>query len=99
MPANAPRKGMDTGKKKGARRHQQPEELTGKPALAAAMVAAHEQKLQSGVLARSSPGWHLQREPAEFIGLMLIAGFLGGILLRFKMVRKAIHLYTALHRP
>jgi hypothetical protein len=47
---------------------------------------------------RIAPGAAIQQRPWQFVGLMLAAGFLVGILLRFKTLRKAIRLYAAVRR-
>ena len=41
--------------------------------------------------------WRVRREPAELVGMMLLAGFAGGLLLKFKRVRKALQSYVSMH--
>ena len=43
----------------------------------------------------SSPGTVATQTPWRFVTLMLVAGFAGGVLLRFKSLRKVVRLYTA----
>jgi len=43
-----------------------------------------------------TPGLVIRNEPLRFLGLMAAAGFAGGLLLRFKSLRRAVRLYALL---
>lgn len=45
-----------------------------------------------------TPGTVMRRRPWQFVSLMLMAGFAGGALLKFKSLRKVLRLYTALDK-
>jgi membrane protein len=46
----------------------------------------------------ASPGAVIRKEAWSFVGMMLAAGFVGGILLKFKSLRKGLRLYAALRK-
>jgi membrane protein len=46
----------------------------------------------------TAPGVVLRQRPWQFVSLMLLAGFAGGALLKFKSLRKAFRLYAALDK-
>jgi membrane protein len=46
----------------------------------------------------STPGEVLRKDPWRFLGLMLLAGFAGGVLLRFKTLRKGLRLYSSFRK-
>jgi membrane protein len=41
-----------------------------------------------------TPGMVVRKKPLQFAGMMLVAGFAGGTLLRFKLLRRAARVYT-----
>jgi membrane protein len=45
-----------------------------------------------------APGAVIRREPWQFLGMMLVAGFAGGVLLKFKSLRKGLRLLGALQK-
>ena len=46
-----------------------------------------------------TPGAVIAYRPGQFVTLMLALGFVGGTLLRFRLLRRGIKLYAALHKP
>jgi membrane protein len=46
----------------------------------------------------TAPGAVVRHRPWQFVSLMLLAGFAGGALLKFKSLRKAVRLYAALDK-
>src|ERR1051325_8072557 len=50
-----------------------------------------------GALIRT-PGMVVHKKPLQFAGMMLLAGFAGGTLLRFKLLRRVARIYTAMRR-
>jgi membrane protein len=46
----------------------------------------------------ATPGEVVHHRPWQFVGVMFAAGFVGATLLRFKLLRKALKVYVALHR-
>lgn len=46
----------------------------------------------------NTPGAVMRRRPWQFVSLMLVAGFAGGVLLKFKSLRKGLRLYAALDK-
>jgi len=45
-----------------------------------------------------TPGMVVRKRPLQFAGMMLVAGFAGGTLLRFKLLRRAVKAYAATRR-
>jgi membrane protein len=45
-----------------------------------------------------TPGMVVRKKPLQFAGMMLVAGFAGGTLLRFKLLRKAARAYAFVRR-
>lgn len=46
----------------------------------------------------ATPGQLIHNRPWEFVGMMLVAGFVGATLLRFKLVRKGLKIYAAMQK-
>ena len=45
-----------------------------------------------------TPGMVVRKKPLQFAGMMLVAGFAGGTLLRFKLLRRAVKTYALMKR-
>jgi membrane protein len=61
-------------------------------------AVAHAFRVERRKRATSSPGVVVKRDPWGFLVMMAGAGLAGGLLLRFKMVRKGLRLYGKLRR-
>jgi membrane protein len=46
----------------------------------------------------ATPGELIHKRPWQLVGVMLVAGFAGATLLRFRFLRKALKVYAALHK-
>jgi len=46
----------------------------------------------------ATPGEAIHNRPWQFVGMMLVAGFVGGTFLRFKLIRKGLRIYAALQK-
>ena len=46
----------------------------------------------------ATPGEVIHNRPWQLVGMMLVAGFVGGTLLRFKIIRKGLRIYAALQK-
>jgi membrane protein len=46
----------------------------------------------------ATPGELIHKRPWQFVGVMLVAGFAGATLLRFKLLRKGLKIYAAMQR-
>jgi hypothetical protein len=45
-----------------------------------------------------TPGMVVRKKPLQFAGMMLVAGFAGGTLLRFQLIRRAARAYVMMRR-
>jgi len=46
----------------------------------------------------ATPGEVVRNQPWQFVGMMFAAGFVGATLLRFRLLRKALKVYMAVHK-
>jgi membrane protein len=85
-------KGDDKGRKSEfGRKPEEDHDLAGKPAIAAAMVAKHEKRLRESE--SFAADWFAKQDPKEYVPVLVAAGVIGGLLLRFSLLRRAVRVF------